>query len=77
MLGSTDDTFTWEVEAYSTLGPSRKRSGSFLYRDLKWSLLLDPKGDDKSGRRIFLCPFSSFVTIVAMVVNTMCCVSQL
>jgi hypothetical protein len=46
----TVDTYHWEVDGFSKLGATRKRSSSFLYGGLKWSLLLDPKGDEKSGR---------------------------
>jgi hypothetical protein len=42
------DTIMWEVTDFSKLAATRKRSGSFYFGGLKWSLLLDPKGDEKS-----------------------------
>jgi hypothetical protein len=43
------DTVYWEISEFSRLGSPRKRSPHFVWGGLKWTLLLDPKGDDKSG----------------------------
>jgi hypothetical protein len=43
------DTVYWDINEFTRLGSSRKRSPAFNFGNLKWSLLLDPKGDEKSG----------------------------